>query len=77
VPGNTVSVPAFTTLTGTATCTGGSVLVGGGYSSDNTTAGSFDVYDNYPTSPGPNGTWSVSIGASAAFSFTPYALCAP
>jgi hypothetical protein len=53
------------------------VLVGGGYSSDNTTAGSFDVYDNYPSTPGPNGVWTVSIGASAAFTFTPYALCSP
>jgi hypothetical protein len=54
-----------------------SVLVGWGYLSDNTTASSFDVYDNYPSTPGPNGIWTVSIGATAGFTFTPFALCSP
>jgi hypothetical protein len=53
------------------------MLVGGGYSSNDTTASSFDVYDNYPRIPGAGGTWTVSIGSTDSFTFTPYALCSP
>jgi hypothetical protein len=53
------------------------MLVGGGWTSNNTTAGSFDVYDSFPSTPGLGGTWTVTIGASASLTFTAYALCSP
>jgi hypothetical protein len=53
------------------------VLVGGGWTSNNTTASSFDVYQSFPSTPGIGGTWTVTIGSSSALTFTPYALCSP
>jgi hypothetical protein len=75
--GSTISVNAFNTGSGTATCPATSVLVGGGYSSNDTTANTFDVYDNYPSTPGLGGIWTVTIGSSDFIMFTPYALCSP
>jgi len=77
VTGETVSLPAFLTGTGTAQCPATSVLVSGGFTSNNTTAVSFDVYDDYPSTIGAGGVWTVEIGSSSEFKFTPYALCSP
>jgi hypothetical protein len=63
--------------TATATCPSTSVLVAGGYTSNNTNASLFDLYQSFPSTPGLRGTWTVTIGSSSALTFTPYALCAP
>jgi hypothetical protein len=58
-------------------CPAGSLLIGGGYTTDTTTVQIVDTYQDFPSTPGLGGTWTVSIGASSALNFTPYAICSP
>jgi hypothetical protein len=66
----------FGGVTVTASCTGGSTLVGGGYTT--TGIANFNVFQSSPSTNPLNGTWTVRIDDGNALNTTvqAFALCA-
>jgi hypothetical protein len=80
VSGTATSVPNGSQVTVTAKCSATGVLVGGGYQTtgDTTGAPNVHVFDNYPSTTGLAGVWTVRIGAAVSgVSVTAYVLCSP
>jgi len=64
-------------VTATAQCPSTSLLVGGGYQFGQQNTNDTNVYEDFPSAPGPGGTWTVNIGSDAAATVTAYAICDP
>jgi hypothetical protein len=67
-------------VTVTASCLSTGVLVGGGYQTSGTGTGDqfVHVFDNYPSTVGLGGVWTVRIGTQVTgVTVTPYVLCSP
>ncbi|HEY1508578.1 MAG TPA: hypothetical protein VGF93_06230 [Solirubrobacteraceae bacterium] len=78
--GTATSIPSGSQVTVTAKCGVASVLVGGGYQTGGDTTGDqfVHVFDNYPSTVGLAGVWTVRVGAQVTgVTVTPYALCSP
>jgi hypothetical protein len=73
VTGSAVTVAAGFVDTGTASCTGGKVVVGGGVSTSDITL--FGLVESFPSN---STTWTGSGfdgGSSGSITFTVYAIC--
>jgi hypothetical protein len=80
VAGTATSVPSGSQVTVTAKCGATSILVGGGYQTAGDTTGDqfVHVFDNYPSTTGLAGVWTVRIGSQVSgVTVTPYVLCSP
>jgi hypothetical protein len=84
VQGTTQNVSTGTG-TATATCPGGSWLIGGGGTANGTSGGetfAANVVGSWPSTPGQGGTWSYRATRASAierggpFAVTAYAVCA-
>jgi hypothetical protein len=79
VTGTTVNIN-ITTGTATATCTGGQVLIGGGYTTSGVGTALADflhVITSAPSATTIDGTWTVSaLSGTVGATLTAFALCA-
>ena len=78
--GTPTSVPSGSQVTVTAKCGATSTLVGGGFSTAGDESGDqfVHLFDNYPSTTGLAGVWTVRIGTQiSGVTVTPYVLCAP